>query len=55
MEKPGRHRYVRLEDLVSYQTRTGQQRRDSLAQLVTDAPVSRHVLPAGPTSPSHTV
>lgn len=37
MEKPGRHRYVRLEDLVAYQTRTSQQRRDRLAQMVTDA------------------
>lgn len=37
MEKPGRHRYVRLEDLVSYQTRTSGQRRHSLAQMVTEA------------------
>jgi excisionase family DNA binding protein len=37
MEKPGRHRYVRLEDLVAYQTRTSGQRRHSLAQMVTEA------------------
>lgn len=40
---------------MSYQTRTGQQRRDSQAQMVTDAPGGRQVRPAGPTSTSHTL
>ncbi len=37
MEKPGRHRFVRLKDLVEYQERMKVQRRDALGQLVADA------------------
>lgn len=37
MEKPGRHRFVRLKDLVEYQDRMKVQRREALEQLVADA------------------
>ena len=37
MDKPGRHRYVRLKDLVDYQERTRSQRRSSLEAMVADA------------------
>lgn len=37
MEKPGRHRLVRLEDLVGYQDRMREQRRAALGQMVADA------------------
>lgn len=37
MEKPGRHRFVRLQDLVDYQERVKAQRREALEQMVGDA------------------
>lgn len=37
MEKPGRHRYVQLQDLVAYQDRMRAQRRAALEQMVADA------------------
>lgn len=37
MEKPGRHRFVRLKDLVEFQERTKEQRRTALEQMVADA------------------
>lgn len=37
MEKPGRHRFVRLKDLVEYQVRRRQQTRDALDQMVAEA------------------
>lgn len=37
MEKPGRHRFVRLRDLVDYQDRMKAERREALEQLVADA------------------
>jgi len=37
MEKPGRHRYLRLEDLVAYQSQTREQRRKALDEMVTEA------------------
>lgn len=37
MDKPGRHRYVLLKDLVDYQERTRSQRRSSLEGMVADA------------------
>lgn len=37
MEKPGRHRFVRLQDLVDYQHRTKARTREALDQLVADA------------------
>lgn len=37
MEKPGRHRFVQLKDLVDYQERTRTERRTALGQLVVDA------------------
>lgn len=37
MEKPGRHRFVRLEDLIAYQQRLRDQRRSALEDMVTDA------------------
>lgn len=37
MEKPGRHRFVRLKDLVEHQTRMKEQRRSALEQMVADA------------------
>ncbi|MDP4014440.1 MAG: helix-turn-helix domain-containing protein [Candidatus Nanopelagicales bacterium] len=37
MEKPGRHRFVRLKDLVDYQGRTKEQRRAALEEMVSDA------------------
>lgn len=37
MEKPARHRFVRLHDLVEYQDRTKGNRRAALEQMVADA------------------
>lgn len=37
MEKPGRHRFVRLADLVEYQERQRNQTRDALEEMVRDA------------------
>lgn len=37
MEKPGRHRYVRLSDLVAYQERMRTRRREVLDQMVREA------------------
>lgn len=37
MEKPGRHRYVRLRDLVDYQERLREERRAALEEMVADA------------------
>lgn len=37
MEKPGRHRFVQLKDLVEYQERDQAQRRQVLKALVEDA------------------
>ena len=37
MEKPGRHRYVRLQDLVAYQNQRRQQRAAALDKMVADA------------------
>lgn len=37
MEKPGRHRFVRLRDLVDYQALTAARRREALEQMVDDA------------------
>lgn len=37
MHKPGRHRFVTLEDLVAYQDRITHQRREALDAMVTDA------------------
>lgn len=37
MEKPGRHRFVRLRDLVDYQDRMTAERREALEQMVSDA------------------
>ncbi|WP_277453145.1 helix-turn-helix domain-containing protein [Janibacter sp. DB-40] len=34
MEKPGRHRYVRLRDLLDYQERVRTERRDALGEMV---------------------
>ncbi len=34
MERPGRHRYVRLSDLLDYQTRTRGERRAALDDMV---------------------
>ena len=34
MEKPGRHRYVRLSDLLEYQQRTREARRAALGEMV---------------------
>lgn len=34
MERPGRHRYVRLSDLIEYQDRTRRQRRAALDEMV---------------------
>lgn len=34
MEKPGRHRYVRLRDLIDYSDRQRQVRREALAEMV---------------------
>lgn len=34
MVKPGRHRYVRLEDLVAYQAQRGEQTRSAVDELV---------------------
>lgn len=40
MEKPGRHRFVRLKDLVEYQERTRGARRARLHDMVADAEVN---------------
>ncbi len=37
MEKPGRHRYVRLSDLVAYEARMRTYRRELLDQMTRDA------------------
>jgi len=37
MEKPGRHRFVRLKDLVEYQDRAREARRAALEAMVDDA------------------
>lgn len=37
MHKPGRHRFVRLQDLLAYQQRMQVERRAALDQMVTDA------------------
>jgi len=37
MEKPGRHRFVRLQDLVDYQNQVKAERREALEQMVADA------------------
>lgn len=37
MEKPGRHRFVRLQDLLDYQSRTRSGRRKALEDMVTEA------------------
>lgn len=37
MEKPGRHRFVRLKDLVEYQDRLKVERRTALERMVADA------------------
>jgi len=37
MEKPGRHRFVRLKDLIAYQDRMKEQRRAALEQMVAEA------------------
>lgn len=37
MQKPGRHRFVRLHDLVDYQDRMKVERREALEQMVVDA------------------
>jgi excisionase family DNA binding protein len=37
MEKPGRHRYVRLADLVEYQERSQADRRSALEEMVKEA------------------
>lgn len=37
MEKPGRHRFVRLQDLLDHQDRSKVERRETLEQMVADA------------------
>jgi excisionase family DNA binding protein len=37
MQKPGRHRFVQLKDLVDFQGRTNEQRRAALAAMISDA------------------
>lgn len=37
MERPGRHRYVRLEDLVEFQAQAQQQRRRALDEMIVEA------------------
>jgi len=37
MERPGRHRYVRLEDLIAFQEQAQEQRREALDAMVTEA------------------
>ncbi|HEV8023535.1 MAG TPA: helix-turn-helix domain-containing protein, partial [Candidatus Nanopelagicales bacterium] len=37
MEKPGRHRFVRLHDLVDYQDRIRMSRRSALERMVEEA------------------
>jgi excisionase family DNA binding protein len=37
MERPGRHRFVRLKDLVDYQARERTQRREALEEMVRQA------------------
>lgn len=37
MEKPGRHRFVRLDDLLDYESRTRTNRREALENMVTEA------------------
>jgi excisionase family DNA binding protein len=37
MEKPGRHRFVRLQDLVDYQQRSATERHKALRAMVSDA------------------
>lgn len=37
MERPGRHRFVRLKDLVEYQERLRAERRSALETMVADA------------------
>lgn len=37
MEKPGRHRFVRLQDLLTYQAQTHDQRRQALDDMIGDA------------------
>ena len=37
MEKPNRHRFVRLKDLVEYQAKRREQTRVVLEQMVADA------------------
>jgi excisionase family DNA binding protein len=53
MEKPGRHRFVRLKDLVKYSNRMKEQRQAALEQLVADAEdeamYDRYDRPAPPT------
>lgn len=34
MQRPGRHRYVRLSDLLDYRERTRRERRDALDEMV---------------------
>ncbi|HQR80152.1 MAG TPA: helix-turn-helix domain-containing protein [Actinomycetota bacterium] len=37
MERPGRHRYVRLEDLIAFQEQAQEQRREALDAMVAEA------------------
>lgn len=37
MEKPGRHRFVRLKDIVDYQEQMKEKRRAALEQMIADA------------------
>lgn len=37
MQRPGRHRFVRLQDLLDYQAREQRDRRDALAEMVNQA------------------
>ncbi len=41
MERPGRHRFVRLQDLVDYQERDRARRRTALEEMVRDAEADR--------------
>jgi excisionase family DNA binding protein len=40
MEKPGRHRFVRLKDLIEYKERDDARRREVLKALIEDAQIN---------------